>query len=171
MNAQRWVLAAILAVGNQAASAQAPTANERFVQLAEVLGNNAVSTSANKIKAIQEIEEMRTVSAFAAGMLFDRANTRFEPDPLVREAAVLAVLSCCDPRNRMAALRVARIANADKEQDFRVRIAALKSLAGFETAEAAAAVYDAADPGKEPDPKVREAAKELIQKGLAASLY
>jgi HEAT repeat protein len=68
-------------------------------------------------------------------------------------------------------MRLCRITRAALEPDPRVRIAALHSLAAFETADAAAGIYDATDETKEPDPQVREAAKALIQKGLAASRY
>jgi hypothetical protein len=89
----------------------------------------------------------------------------------VREAAALALRHVCVMRNRASALRVTRIANPTLEPEPKVRIAALRTLAAFETAEAASCIYDSATEAKEADPTVREAAKELIRKGLAASMY
>jgi hypothetical protein len=170
MSAPSWVLAAVLVLGIPV-RAQGLTANERLVQLAEVLGQESPSGPAAKIRAIREIGAMGVVSGLAAGLLFDRANLRFETDPLVREAAAQALKFVVETRNRMGALRLARFTFPASEPDARVRIAALGSLAAFESAEAANCIYDSTAEAKEPDPTVREAAKALIRKGLASSLY
>ena len=172
MDLGKWALSALLALTVPgSARAQGVTVNERLIELSEVLGNGSTYPSATRIHAIREIGAMRTVSALAAGLLFDRANVRYEPDPLVREASAQTIRFTVDLRNRMGALRLGRITTPAVEPDPRVRIAALRSLAAFETAEAAASIYDAATEEKEPEPAVREAARELIGKGLAASRY
>ncbi len=71
----------------------------------------------------------------------------------------------------MYALRLVRIADPAVEPSPRVRIAALKSLAAFQVGEAASRVAGATEASREPDATVRAAAKELVQKGLAADLY
>jgi hypothetical protein len=154
-----------------AAPAPAQEAGGRLAQLAEVLGRDSGATPEERIRAIEELAELKQVSALASGMLFERANVQFEPEPEVREAAALALPKVCQLQNRLAAMRLARIASAANEPDPRVRIAALKSLAAFQNGAAASAIYDAAMESKEPDAQVRKAAKELIQKGLASSLY
>jgi len=172
MSARHWVLAGIIFAGALLpVSGQTMTFNERMVQLSDVLGNGSPASRKEKLRAINEIIELHQISGLASGMLFDRANQRFEVDPEVREAAALGIRHVCDLSNRMFALRLARISTPAQEPEPKVRIAALRSLAAFETAEAAAAVYDAANDRKEPDPTVREQAKLLIQKGLAGGLY
>jgi len=164
----KWVLVGLLASAH--GSAQGVTYNERLVELAGVLGIDAETSSAVKIRAIRELGDLRVVNSMAGGLLFDRANVRYEGDPLVREAAAQELRFVLDRHSRMAAMRLGRLAGVAQEPDPRVRIAALHSLAAFESTEAAAAIYDAATQ-KEPEPKVREAAQELISKGLAASPY
>jgi hypothetical protein len=170
---KRWqgVLAALLVLGSGAGARAQMTVSERLVQLSEVLGKGTNVDSATRIKAIEEIGGMGTTSSLASGLLFDRANVRFEADPLVREAAALNLRHVVDNRNRMAALRLARISRIAEEPDPRVRIAALKTLASFDNADAAARVNEATTLAQEPDPEVREAAKALIAKGLAARTY
>ena len=168
MDGLKWVLLALLAAGP--AGAQGITYNERLVELAEVLGIDAQSSSAAKIRAIHELGDLRMVSGVAGGLLFDRANVRYEGDPLVREAAAQELRFVLDRHSRMAAMRLGRLAGVAQEPDPRVRIAALHSLAAFESTEAAAIIYDAATQ-KEPEAMVRAAAQELIAKGLAASPY
>jgi hypothetical protein len=167
----KWILVSLLTTGSILASGQALTVNERLVQLADVLGKNAASSSPQKIRAIQEIGQIHVISSLASGLLFERANVHFETDPEVREAAALNLRFVCETRSRAAALRLGRFTAPATEPDPAVRIAALRSLACFQSAEAAASIYNAANEGTEPDPKVREAAKELIQKGLAGTLY
>lgn len=143
----------------------------RLVELTAVLGHASEASSKEKIAAIQEIAESRQVSSLAASLLFDRANPLMEADADVREAAALAAPKVCLPRNRMAALRLVRVADPASEPEPRVRIAALRGLAGFQVADAAARIYDSATAAKEPDPAVRKAAAELIDKGLASSAF
>ena len=172
MDGTKWVLTALLALGTFGqARAQGITINDRLVQLSEVLGSGSDFEPAAKIKAIEEIGAMRTISALASGLLFDRANIRFEADAKVREAAALNLKFVVDTHNRMGALRLSRVSTVAQEPEPRVRIAALRSLAAFDTAEAAARIYDAATEAQEPDPTVRQAAKDLIAKGLASSRY
>lgn len=172
MNGAKWVLAALLVVGaSLQAQDQGITVSERLVQLSELLGKGSTVDSETKIKAIQEIGTMGTTSALASGLLFDRANVRFEADPVVREAAALNLKSVVDNRNRMAALRLVRISMVAQEPDPRVRIAALKTLASFDNADAAARVNEATTLAAEPDPGVREAAKALVARGLAGRTY
>ena len=147
------------------------TPNERLVELADVLGNNSDHPPAHKVKAIEEVAAMRKVSSLGAGMLFDRANIRFEPDAKVREAAALAIRHVCDTQNRMSALRLTHVADPTKEPEPAVRIAALRSLAFFETGEAASCIHASATEKKEPDKAVRKVAQELIEKGLAGTPY
>lgn len=170
MIAGKWALCFFLTAG-AVHSGEPTTVNERLVELSMILGKGSQAEAGSRMEAIREIVEMRTTSGLAAGMIFDRTNVQFEPSPEVREAAALAVRSVCDPRNRMFAMRLCRVANAAREPDPRVRIAALRSLAAFECADAAAGIYEARDEAREPDPQVREVAKELIRKGLAASAY
>ena len=110
-------------------------------------------------------------SGLAAGLLFDRANIQFEADPLVREAAALALVQVVDRRNRMTALRLGRIANPLNEPEPKVRMAALRSLAACQSGDAASIIYEAARETKEPDAGVRACARDLIEKGLASSPY
>ncbi len=154
-----------------AGAAQARTVNERLVELSAILGSESTSSHQVRIRAIEEIAGMGTISGLASGLIFDRASFRLEESPEVREAAALAVRNVCDMRNRAFALRLRRIADATQEPDPRVRIAALRSLAAFQCADAAAGVLDATSEAREPDPAVREAARELIRKGLASSAY
>ena len=162
-------------MGSHAAVSQVPAGmvagNQRLVVLTGILGNGSHFDSQDKIRAIRELGEAHLISAVASGMLFNRANIQFEDDPEVREVAALNLRYVCETRNRMAALRLARLTRIDNEPEPAVRIGALRSLATFQTAEAAASVYDACNPLKEPDAKVREVARDLIQKGLASSLY
>lgn len=152
-------------------AAQAPDAGARLVVLTEVLGRSSQAPAKDKLAAIQELADLHQVSSLAAGLLFDRANPQMEPDPEVREAAALALPRACQPRNRQAALRLVRVADALLEPDPRVRIAALRGLAAFQVAEAAARVYDSVGEAREPDPSVRKVARELIDRGLASSAY
>jgi hypothetical protein len=167
----KWILASLLTTGSILASGQTLTVSERLVQLADILGKSSTYTSPQKIRAIQEIGKIHVISSLASSLLFDRANLHFESDPEVREAAALNLRFVCETRNRAAALRLARFTVPANEPEPAVRIAALRSLAVFQTAEAVVSVHNAASEGTEPDLKVREAAKELIQKGLAGSLY
>lgn len=172
MGGGKWARAALLAMGFMVqGTAQGITVNDRLVELSDVLGKASLSGSATKIKAIEEIGAMKTISSLASGLLFDRASIRFEDDPLVREAAATGLRFVVDPRNRMGALRLGRLTTPAQEPDPRVRIAALRTLAAFESADAAACIYDAATEAKEPDPAVREAAKALINKGLTPRGY
>jgi hypothetical protein len=145
--------------------------HQRLITLTGILGHGSTADSLDKIKAIRELGEARLVSGVAAGMLFNRANIQFEPDPEVREVAAQNLRFVCETRNRLAALRLVRLTSPVNEPEPAVRIGALRSLAVFQTAEAAQGVYDAANPLKEPNPKVRAAAKDLIEKGLASSLF
>ena len=172
MRASTLVLAALLASSSLAAGAGQPlTVSERLVQLADVLGKQSTFSSRQKIQAIDEIGRIRTISGLAESLLFQRGNPLFEPDPLVREAAALNLQYVCEPSNRRTALRLARFATPANEPDSRVRSAALRSLASFQTSEAAQKIYDATEEIKEPDAEVRAVASALIQKGLAAAIY
>lgn len=170
MTARSWMpmFAAALA-GVLAGAAQVGPVGERLADLAEVLGQAADATPEAKLAAIAEIGSLRTVSALASGLLFDRANARFEADPRVREAAAGTLLHVLAPRNRMAALRLVRIASPQEEPEPRVRMAALRTLAALEVSEAAAAVLDAASGAAEADPEVRTVARDLVKRGLAGS--
>lgn len=152
-------------------SAQSPAVDNRLVELSSVLTAGAETTSEAKIRAIEEIAALGTRSGLASGLLFDRASALREPDPRVREAAALALRSCCELRNRAQALRVVRLASQVWEPEPRVRGNALRTLAAFEVADAATAVLEATSEAKESDPSVREVAKELVRKGLAAPSY
>jgi len=172
MAALKWVLAMLVATGvAYPGAAQSLTPNQRLIQLAEVLSNASSYSTAAKIRAIQEIGDSRVVSGVASGLLFNRANYRFEPDPAIREQAALNIQYVCELNNRMGALRLAHFAVQANEPEPLVRIAALRSLAAFESADAASAVFEATKESAEPDPAVRTAAKELVQKGLAGSIY
>ncbi len=154
-----------------AAAPPARTVNERLVELSAVLGSGSTSSDADRIRAIEEIAGMGTTSGLASGLILDRASFLLEESPAVREAAALAVKNVCDLRNRAFALRLRRVADATREPDARVRIAALRSLAAFQCADAAASVLEATGEAREPDATVREAAKELVRRGLAANAY
>jgi hypothetical protein len=150
-------------------AAQSQGTDSRLVELSSVLTAGAETTPEAKIQAIEEIAAMGTRSGLASGLLFDRASALRESQPKVREAAALALRSCCEPRNRAQALRVVRFASQAWEPDPRVRGNALRTLAAFEVSDAATAVLDATSEANESDPAVREIAKELVRKGLAAS--
>ena len=172
MTMGKWALSTMLAAASiLAPAAEPPTLNERLVQLSDILGPASTYSTRDKLRAIHELGVIKAISGIASGLLFDRANIRFEPDPVVREAAAMNIKFVCELRNRMAALRLARFTCPANEPEPAVRIGALTSLAAFQTAEAASSVYDAANEAKEPDPGVRAAAKELIERGLASSLY
>ncbi|BDU71993.1 hypothetical protein [Mesoterricola silvestris] len=170
--AAKGVVGCLLCLASLVAGADQPrTVNERLVELSAILGSGSPAGPAIRVQAIREIAAMGTTSGLASGMIFDRANFRFEPSAEVREAAALALRHVCDLRNRMFALRIRRVADATLEPEPKVRIAALRSLAAFPCADAAATVLEACDAGKEPDESVREAARELVRKGLASSAY
>lgn len=172
MRMWRRRIPAILAAGSALSGpAQAQDPGARLVELTTILGRASDASSRTKIEAIQELAGSGQVSSLAASLLFDRANPQMEFDAEVREAAALAAPKACLPRNRMAALRLVRIADERSEPDPRVRAAALRGLAGFQVAEAAARVYDSATASRESDPAVRKVASELIDKGLASSAY
>lgn len=149
----------------------AQDAGDRLVALASVLNDASGSSSADRIQAIREIASLGVRSGLAAGLLFDRASALREPDPDVREAAALALREACELRNRAQALRVVRLARAAFEPEPRVRKGALRTLAAFQVSEAASAVLDATSEAKEPDASVRDYARELVAKGLAAEAY
>jgi hypothetical protein len=170
-----WVrigMVAWLAAGTFVAPpARAAGPDDRLIQLAGTLGNASLADPKEKIRAIRELAEAKQIGSLASALLFDRANIRFEANPDVREAAALGLRYVCDTHNRMPAIRLTRIANADLEPEPRVRIAALRSLAAFEASEAAGFVQDAVNERREPDPAVRAVAQELVGKGLAAGSY
>ncbi len=140
-------------------------------EMAEVLGRNSEAPTAEKLAAIARLDAARTVSPLGAALLLDRGNPRFEPDPVIREAAVRALRHVAEPRNRMSALRLVRIADPAQEPEPAVRAAALGILASLQVAEAAARVLDSTREDREPDPAVRKTASDLVARGLAAGAY
>ena len=169
--ARNGMLALVLALAALGPVAAQELGNSRLADLAEVLGKNSDRGSREKLQAIREVAAMGSGSSLAATLLFDRANIQFESDPAVRESAALGLFQVIDRRNRMTALRLGRLVNPANEPDPRVRIAALHTLAACQSGEAAACIYESAKETREPDAGVRAYARELIEKGLAASAY
>lgn len=171
MSVKRLVWCLLGCAAALAGAGQARTVNERLVELAGILGSESTASAQVRIRAIEEIAGMGTISGLASGLVFDHASFQLEESPEVREASALAVKNVCDLRNRAFALRLRRVADPTREPDPRVRIAALRSLAAFQCADAASGVLEATSEAREPDPTVREAARELVRKGLASSAY
>ncbi|HNX31026.1 MAG TPA: hypothetical protein PKM35_05430 [Holophaga sp.] len=167
-------LAAACLVGLCGASIQAQDADlsGRIFQFTSVLGRQSKASQSQVLEAIQGLVALDTPTTLGAHLLLDRSNVLFEPDPAIREQAVIAAAKCFDKRdlqNRMIALRVVRIASPASEPVPAVRSSALRSLACFRSVEAASRIIDSTSEVNEPDASVRSVARELLAKGLPSA--
>ena len=148
---------------------------EQLAWVAQVLAPESPATTAQKFQALKLCEETyaETESGLVTSLLFRAASTTYEGSPELRRAAVNALGAVlATSRNTMYARRLARLADAQVEPEAIVRIAVLRALPRMDNSIAHARVFDSLKPTLEPDPQVREAARQIIagNPNLAASL-
>lgn len=149
--------------------------SEQLTWVAQVLAHESTATHAQKIRALKICEEAyaEVESGLVTSLLFRAASTACESNPALRCAAAKALGAVlAKSRNTMYARRLARLADIQIEPEPSVRIAVLRALPRMDNSIAHARVFDSLKPTVEPDPQVRESARQIIaaNPNLASSL-